>query len=708
MASFKTKNIVKKTVSFFSKGIVISLLLSLVPFVIIILLNPIDFQKYKISYEKKVPRSYENINWYEDLDGDGKEEYMDIYNHKGASMALLIYDSEGKHHGQYNLKYFMPKTTVFLEPFFIDLNKDNVKEILLFSQNKDSVYMSIFDYEKLEFILTDRFIAKIGLSANSKLDYRIIWIDARDVNNDRVKEIYFAIKTGFGLYPRNIYRYDFANDVLISSPNVGAQVATFQFSKSTLFVGSHASDNCGENYSYPYTDACSWIFGFNDKLEYKFKPIHFIGYPSSIASIVETQEGIAAIYQNQGSIGDTTQFVYINHKGKITNRKQIISSIIKPLIINRKIQYVLQNRINNKIYYFNIEKGIIGKEIKTLYNCGYKSSKDIDSDGEIEHFFYTNNFQQLIIARNNLQNNVAIDLNLRKENFRTVTSGFKKDYVELIVHTDFYMFYFKYFINPNYKFKYPFWFVVYLLSFLFISAILYIQKKLIQKRVGLEKRIIQLQLQNAQNQLDPHFTFNALNSVANHIFKEDKYKAYDLFERFSRLMRSSLAFSDKIFRSLEDEIQFTEDYLEFQKSRFKERFEYQISVADNINKTEVQIPKMIIQGFAENAVKHAFVGIDYIGFLQIKIEAKNNQIQIKVEDNGIGINASKKENPVPKSGYGMHILEEQIALINKLYEQKIEFEITDKSLQGDNLSGTKVVLVINAVGSLQFSVNSPP
>lgn len=684
----------KKIVPFFSKGILISLLLSLVPSLIIILLTPIKFQKYLVEFEKKIPRTFERINWYNDLDVDGKEEFMVISNHQGASMALQIFDSEGEHLGQYNLSYFMPKTTVFLEPFFIDLNKDNVKEILLFSQNKDSVYLNIFDYKKLEFILSNRFITKIGLLPNSKLDYRIKWIDARDINNDSINEIYFAIITGFGLYPRNVFRYDFSNDSLISSPNIGAQVGTFQFSNSTLFVGSQASANCRPDFPYPYTDTCTWIFGFNENLEYTFKPISFAGYPASIPSITKTKEGIAAMYQNQGITGDTTQLVFVKQKGEITKRKQIVSSQIKPINIKGENQYLIMNRGNPNLYYFNNEKGTIGKEIKQLKNCVYRHSKDIDHDGEIEHFFYNYNFQQLIIARNDLQEHIAIDLDLRKEFFRAVTSGLKEAYVEIIVHTDLNVLFYKYYKNPNYQYKYLFWFVVYLLSFVFIRAILHIQKKQIQKKSRLEKRIIQLQLKNTQNHLNPHFTFNALNTVSKYIFKEDKYKAYDLFERFARLMRSSLVFSDKIFRSLEEELQFTEDYLEFQKSRFKERFDYEISVADNIGKAIIQIPKMLIQGFAENAVKHAFIGIDYKGILEINIEKSEDKTLITIEDNGIGINASKKENPIPKSGYGMHILEEQIALINKLYEQKITYEVVDKSLLDRNLSGTKVVLKI--------------
>ena len=696
----------KKLSSFLQKGVLTSLLLSLVPFLVVILLKPIDFQEYLLLFNGIEARNGAAIKCYEDLDGDNKEEFIFVNNHQDLNLAIQIYDSYGTHKGQFNMLHFMPKTTEFVKPIFIDINKDGIKEIILFSQNKDSLLLNIFDYKKLKFILTDKFIAKIGFK--DKLDYQIRYIESKDINNDDVEELYFLIRTGFGLYPRNIYRYDFVSDSLISSPNSGALMATYHFNKiknnstdnqaSTLFVGTHAAGNCPPDYPYPYSDSCSWIFGFNEILEYKFKPIPFIGNISSISSIVETSEGIAAIFRNHGKTGDSTQLVYINAKGEITNRKSIESSSLRSLYIKKNLHYIFKE-YDGRVSFFNIKDGNIGKEIKELQNCAFKSSKDIDFDGELEHLFHNGRFQQLVVARNDLSSIQKTHLYLKKEIVLDISSGLKKGVVEILVHTNFNIYSFKYYKNLNYQYKYLFWLVIYLLSYIFINLILFIQKKSIQKKARLEKRIIQLQLRNAQNHLDPHFTFNALNSVANYIFKEDKYKAYDLFERFSRLMRSSLAFSDKIFRNLEDELQFTEDYLEFQKSRFKERFEYKISVADDIDKTNLQLPKMIIQGFAENTIKHAFSNINYKGLIQIKIEKKDNHIQINIEDNGIGINASKKENPIPKSGYGIHILEEQIALINNLYEKKIKLEIIDKSLQGENLSGTTVLLKVNVIDS---------
>jgi len=156
----------------------------------------------------------------------------------------------------------------------------------------------------------------------------------------------------------------------------------------------------------------------------------------------------------------------------------------------------------------------------------------------------------------------------------------------------------------------------------------------------------------------------------------------------------NMAFSDKIFRPLNDELQFTEDYLEFQKSRFNNLFDFEINISENINSEKTDIPKMIIQGFAENCVKHAFKGIDYTGKIRIAVKKQDEKTLITIEDNGIGITQSQIDNPVPESGVGMIAMQEQVALINKLYHKEIVIDITDKSSTDSNSLGTIISIYL--------------
>lgn len=366
------------------------------------------------------------------------------------------------------------------------------------------------------------------------------------------------------------------------------------------------------------------------------------------------------------------------------------------MLINNKKHYFIYRGSAEKAAYDEFDpvskkifESLYSKKIKNLH-IGH--SFDVDYDSYPEFVFMDVSDNSFYLYRNNLKNHVKIPVNENTRSLYTVSSKKEKGKINIIFTSKEYIYYCTYYKNPDYNWKYPFWIIVFIVSFVFVRLIQLQQSRKIQRQDELKNKIINLQLTNTQNQLDPHFTFNALNVVASKIYKEDKITAYDLFERFSRLMRSSLAFSDKIFRPLSDELQFTEDYLEFQKTRFKTLFDFKITVSEVIKIDEIQIPKMLIQGFAENCVKHAFKGINCQGEINIRIEQNNDKTIITIEDNGIGIKRSNLENPKPESGYGIKTIQEQISLINKLYNKEIVIDIRDKSKTNKQLSGTLVLI----------------
>ena len=126
-----------------------------------------------------------------------------------------------------------------------------------------------------------------------------------------------------------------------------------------------------------------------------------------------------------------------------------------------------------------------------------------------------------------------------------------------------------------------------------------------RKRI-LNNRLLTLQLQGIKAQLDPHFTFNTLNSIASLIYLEDRHAAYDYMRKFTQLLRSMLNDAEKIYRNLGEEIDFVTTYLELEKLRFGEKFNYEIEIGEGVNKLE-QVPKLVLQTFTENAVKHGIM-----------------------------------------------------------------------------------------------------
>ena len=228
-----------------------------------------------------------------------------------------------------------------------------------------------------------------------------------------------------------------------------------------------------------------------------------------------------------------------------------------------------------------------------------------------------------------------------------------------------------------------------LILFLVIRQILLSQKKKAQN----EKEKIELQLKTIKNQIDPHFAFNAINMIGSLVYKNDPDTVYDYFSKFAKLIRSTLQDSAKIARPLKDEIEFVKNYIEIQKTRFKDKFEYKIKIDDSID-MGINVPKMIIQTYVENAIKHGLMHKKNKGFLSIDITQNNSQITIKVTDDGIG---RKKAAEYSKTGTkkGMIIVQQIFSMYNKLNKHQINHEIIDLLDNHDKACGTQAILTID-------------
>jgi len=227
-----------------------------------------------------------------------------------------------------------------------------------------------------------------------------------------------------------------------------------------------------------------------------------------------------------------------------------------------------------------------------------------------------------------------------------------------------------------------------LIIFLIVRRIFLDQRRKAQK----EKEFIELQLKTIKSQIDPHFAFNALNTIASFIYSEEPDLTYDYFTRFARMIRNILEDHEKISRSLAEEMDFVKNYLELQKIRFKDKFDYLINVDDDIP-PETQVPKMIIQTYTENAIKHGLMHRTKDGCLKITVEKEENCLHFIIEDNGVG--RLKASELSPNSTHrGLKIMEQIIELYRKLYHTDIDQRIEDLTDEKGNPSGTKVILTI--------------
>lgn len=247
-----------------------------------------------------------------------------------------------------------------------------------------------------------------------------------------------------------------------------------------------------------------------------------------------------------------------------------------------------------------------------------------------------------------------------------------------------------------------FWLLVVLGLGLFVFSIFrYRINRLKQKaeeenlKYQMKNELLQLEQKALRLQMNPHFLFNALNSIQGLIIKNDQKSARYYLAKFAHLMRQILDNSRSGSISLEEEIKSLENYLLIEKLSKKDTFEYSINVADDINTSTTQLPPMLIQPFVENAIIHAFTGREGSGEIGIALTRKDDMLHVSITDNGIG---RAKAGEISKLGVnrrsvGIEVTEQRLIAHNEQYEGQ-SIKIIDVVNEDMEATGTRVELKI--------------
>ncbi|QRM88144.1 tetratricopeptide repeat protein [Lacinutrix sp. WUR7] len=224
-----------------------------------------------------------------------------------------------------------------------------------------------------------------------------------------------------------------------------------------------------------------------------------------------------------------------------------------------------------------------------------------------------------------------------------------------------------------------------------------IELKETQKRLAIEKQYRDSELKALKAQMNPHFIFNALNSIQDYIVLNKKNLASDYLGKFADLIRNYLHFSDTGFISIPEEVHNLNLYLQLEKLRFEEKLEYVFEVDEAANLDEIHIPTMLIQPYVENALKHGLLHKKDNRKLKISIgKPINKTIECSIEDNGIGREKSKEITSKREShhkSFALKATTERLDLLNYGREKKIGVAIIDL-YENNHATGTKVILKI--------------
>ncbi|MEL6844019.1 MAG: histidine kinase, partial [Bacteroidota bacterium] len=207
----------------------------------------------------------------------------------------------------------------------------------------------------------------------------------------------------------------------------------------------------------------------------------------------------------------------------------------------------------------------------------------------------------------------------------------------------------------------------------------------------------QLALKSLRSQMNPHFIFNSLNSVNSYIAKNDPRAANKYLSDFSKLMRGVLENSEQEFIPLQTEVQILKLYLGLEHLRFQDRFEYQFTVAPELELDSIFIPPMLVQPYIENAVWHGLRYKKDKGQLQVAMFQKDEALIIEICDDGIGRKRSaelKTHNQSQQNSTGLKNTSARLDLINTLYNQQLEINIEDLDPTAEDV-GTRVEIKLS-------------
>ncbi|MBR9855488.1 MAG: hypothetical protein GYB37_13085 [Algicola sp.] len=366
-----------------------------------------------------------------------------------------------------------------------------------------------------------------------------------------------------------------------------------------------------------------------------------------------------------------------------------------------------------KVYFDGVE--VMDKDIivQSRYNLPYNKNK-------LQFSFNTNGFK----SQDNVQYSYRLlgendtswkklDLGIHNVTFQSLSSG---DYTfqlkaNNLWDTDTHTLKEIYFSigRPYWK---QWWFYGILGGIIIIILYLYV-KRLIQKRekekneqlrkAVMDNELISLKLENLRSQMNPHFIFNALNSIQEYIITNQKHEASEYLGKFADLMRRYLAFNETGNVSLSDEVESLRMYLKLEALRFEDDFQYQVSLSKELEHSSLEIPIMLVQPFVENAIVHGLMHKKGIKKLLISFtKGQKNNIICIIEDNGIGREKGlilRKKYRKDHRSFAEKATKERLDLFNHGTKGRAGVEIIDL-YENDIPTGTKVILCLPIISKI--------
>ncbi len=226
------------------------------------------------------------------------------------------------------------------------------------------------------------------------------------------------------------------------------------------------------------------------------------------------------------------------------------------------------------------------------------------------------------------------------------------------------------------------WFVVGSIIFLILLSTgiaLYIQRRknrALMEKLRAEKELNELRINSIRLKAIPHFNANVLSAIEYSIANRTKEEAMRILGIYSDFTFKTLSDVDKAARPLSEELAYVKMYLDLEKVRFLDKFDFCIEVDDEVDRS-IQLPNMILHTYCENAIKHGLMPLKSGGLLVVQVTQHGQTVCVNVEDNGVGRDYAGQNSHLHSTKQGLSILNRQIEIYNHFNREKINQQVED-------------------------------
>lgn len=631
--------------------------------------------------------------FYTDIDFDGNSEEF-IYYHLSDNRQPVINEYDNKGDFQ-NIWYLDGQILNNFEFISGDYNHDSIQEIYVFSVSKDGILLYGLNPEKSnEFIFSK--VKILPFKKKNEEDHLVIHpAGLFDLNNDGSDELILSINNRYNDSPRCLVAYNIKDDTVFRSDNFNLQLVgkpvVYDMDKDgypEIYISTLNSTNYTANTENENAMRSTSIV-LDHNLQTLFQPIDYNSRMSVSSIYPLTTDDFTGYFSMSWSLTQNCKgrLRVMDAKGNIVSEKRTnLENFVFDPSRNHWDDIITFNRLG-EIKRYDTQLNVV-QQLKLNDNIDQIAFIDIDKNNVEECLVVKDN--SLIIFDHSFMSPTEVNvpgIGTQKLYFSVKENKTGPNF--LSIQNDNYQYLVSYYKNKHYWSRYLFCLFLALFLDSLYFLIHYLVKKHIKKVQKLERESIYLHLDLVKNQLDPHFVFNALNSIAYSVNKDDRQTAYSNLGTFSKFLRETIVSIEEYGRSLEDELNAVKYYLELEKFRFKDRFDYDIILSPEVS-TSVKIPKMIIYSYVVGALKKGILTQEKQGHIEIKADLKNNNtLIINVTDNGRYRNLND-ENEVSTS---TKVMERSIKFFNRSKDHEIKVFYKTKGTI-DNPKGSNVEIHI--------------